>query len=176
LERDVDNAVESATADLCDGNSPAPLNFLQKQAERTPEGRSVKVQSGNPAGRPVGSRNKATLIAETLLDGGVETLTRTIMDHALDGNATAMRLCFERIIAPRRARPVQFNLPPITETADADPAAAMAAVTTAMTQVGRHPRRGGRVAKVVDTYVRALEVSDFDRRLKALEAVYAADA
>jgi hypothetical protein len=174
LERDVSNAAENAAVDLHDGNSPAPVNFLQKQAERTPEGRFAKGQSGNPAGRPAGSRNKATLIAETLLDGDVETLTRTIMDHALDGHATAMRLCFDRIIAPRRARPVQFNLPPITETADA--AAAMAAVTTAMTQGVVTPAEGAEIARVVDTYVRALEVSDFDRRLKALEAVYAADA
>ena len=65
-------------------------------------------------------------------------------------------------------------MPPITETADA--AAATAAVTTAMTQGVVTPAEGVEIAKVVDTYVRALEVSDFDRRLKALEAVYAADA
>ena len=84
-----------------------------------------------------------------------------------------MRLCFERIVAPRRARPVQLDLPPIA--APADIAAAMAAVTAAVTGGVITPAEGAEVAKVVDTYVRAIEASDFDRRLKALEADYAAD-
>jgi hypothetical protein len=35
-----------------------------------------KGQSGNPDGRPKGSRHKATLAAEALLDGEAEVLTR----------------------------------------------------------------------------------------------------
>jgi hypothetical protein len=44
-------------------------------ADRTSEDRFRPGQSGNPAGRPVGSRNKATLAAEALLDGEAEKLT-----------------------------------------------------------------------------------------------------
>ena len=33
-------------------------------------------QSGNPSGRPHGSRNKATLALEALLDGEGEAITR----------------------------------------------------------------------------------------------------
>ncbi len=92
------------------------------------------------------------------------------MALAMDGDALALRLCLDRIIAPRRARPVHLDLPPIAEAADI--AAAMAAVTGGVIT----PGEGAEVAKVVDTYVRAIEPSDFDRRLKALEAAYAADA
>jgi hypothetical protein len=46
---------------------------------------------------------------------------------ALDGNATALRLRLQRLLAPRRERPVGFALPP-TENAG-DIVAAMAAVT-----------------------------------------------
>jgi len=95
------------------------------------------------------------------------------MEFALDGDPTAMRLCFERIVAPRRTRPVQLDLPPIA--APADIAAVMAAVTAAVIAGVITPAEGAEVAKVVDTYVRAIEASDFDRRLKALEADYAAD-
>ena len=159
--------------DLTEGNSPMPESNLQIQVERTPEGHFAKGQSGNPAGKPLGCRNRASRAAETLLDAEAEALTRKVMEFALDGDPTAMRLCFERIVAPRRTRPVQLDLPPIA--APADIAAVMAAVTAAVTAGVITPAEGAEVAKVVDTYVRAIEASDFDRRLKALEADYAAD-
>ena len=83
-----------------------------------------------------------------------------------------MRLCFDRIIAPRRARPVHLDLPPIAEPADI--AAAMAAITAAVAEGAITPAEGAEVGMVVETYLRALEASDFDRRLKALEAANAA--
>jgi len=147
-----------------------PESPVQYQVERTPEGHFVKGESGNPAGKPPGCRNHASRTAEILLDSEVEALTRKAMALAMDGDALALRLCLDRIIAPRRARPVHLDLPPIAEAADI--AAAMAAVTWGVIT----PGEGAEVAKVVDTYVRAIEASDFDRRLKALEAAYAADA
>ena len=151
-----------------------PESPVQYQVERTPEGHFVKGQSGNPAGKPPGCRNHASRTAEILLDSEVEALTRKAMALAVDGDALALRLCLDRIIAPRRARPVHLELPPIAEPADI--AAAMAAVTAAVAGGVITPGEGAEVAKVVDTYVRAIEASDFDRRLKALEAAYAADA
>jgi hypothetical protein len=158
--------------DLINGNSATPESDLQIQVERTPQGHFVKGQSGNPAGKPPGCRNQATRIAEALLDGQVEALTRKAMALALDGDASAMRLCFERIIAPRRARPVQLDLPPIAEPADI--ATAMAAITAAVAEGAITPGEGAEIGMVVETYLRALEASDFDRRLKALEAAHAA--
>lgn len=149
-----------------------PESDLQIQVERTPEGHFAKGQSGNPAGKPPGCRNQATRIAEALLDGEVEALTRKAMALALDGDSAAMRLCFERIIAPRRARPVHLDLPPIVDPADI--AAAMAAITAAVAEGTITPGEGAEVGMVVETYLRALEASDFDRRLKALEANHAA--
>jgi hypothetical protein len=158
--------------DLINGNSATPESDLQIQVERTPQGHFVKGQSGNPAGKPPGCRNQATRIAEALLDGQVEALTRKAMALALDGDASAMRLCFERIIAPRRARPVHLDLPPIAEAADI--ARAMAAITAAVAEGAITPGEGAEIGMVVETYLRALEASDFDRRLKALEAGHAA--
>ena len=158
--------------DLAEGNSLMPESDLQIQVERTPQGHFVKGQSGNPAGKPPGCRNHASRTAETLLDGEVEALIRKAVALALDGNAAALRLCFDRIIAPRRARPVHLDLPPIAEPADV--AAAMAAVTAAVAEGAITPAEGAEVGMVVETYLRALEASDFDRRLKALEDANAA--
>jgi len=172
LERDREIS-GNALVDLAEENSAAPESGLQIQVERTPEGRFVKGQSGNPAGKTLGCRNHMARIVDTLLEGGVEELTRRVMEFAFDGDPTAMRLCFERIAAPRRTRPVQLDVPPITTPADIT--AAMAAVTAAVVGGVITPAEGAEVAKVVDTYVRAIEASDFDRRLKALEADYAAE-
>jgi Family of unknown function (DUF5681) len=102
------------------------VDSLQKQEERdaqgrfpkgmsgNPEGRFKPGQSGNPAGRPPGTRNKATESAELLLEGEAEALTREAVELALAGDATALRLCLDRLIPPRRERKVQLdNIPPV---------------------------------------------------------------
>ena len=70
-----------------------------------------KGQSGNPSGRPRGARNKTTLAVEALLDGEAEVLTRKAIERAKDGDSVALRLCLERILPPRKDRPVSFALP-----------------------------------------------------------------
>ena len=77
-----------------------------------------KGQSGNPAGRRVGCRNKTTIAAAALLTGEAEALTRRAVELALVGDPTAMRLCIERILPPCRERAVKFVLPPIESAAD----------------------------------------------------------
>lgn len=75
-------------------------------------------QSGNPSGRPKGALNKATLAAQALLDGEVEVLTRKVVELAKDGNPMALRLCLERLLPPRKDRPVILNLPEIKGAED----------------------------------------------------------
>jgi Family of unknown function (DUF5681) len=89
-----------------------------------------KGQSGNPARRRVGCRNKTTIAAASLLEGEAEALTRRAVELALVGDPTAMRLCIERILPPCRERTVKFVLPPIESAADIAPA--MKAVTSAL--------------------------------------------
>src|SRR5689334_20124190 len=48
-------------------------------------------ESGNSAGRPVGARHKATVAAETLLDGEAEGLTRKVLEMALSGSCMGSR-------------------------------------------------------------------------------------
>lgn len=49
-------------------------------------------QSGNPSGRPKGSRNATTLALEGLLDGQANALTQKAIDLALTGDMAALRL------------------------------------------------------------------------------------
>jgi hypothetical protein len=93
-------------------------NTGQKQNHLFPPG-----QSGNPNGRPLGSRNKTTLAIESLLDGEAETLTRKAIELAKAGDLVALRLCLDRVCPPRKDRPVTFAMPTLETAADVKRAA-----------------------------------------------------
>jgi hypothetical protein len=78
-----------------------------------------------------------------------------------------LRLCLDRIIAPRRERPIQLAVPPIRSASDI--AAAMAAIVKAAAQGTITPDEAFKLSQMVDTFVRAIDTSDFDRRLQMLE-------
>jgi hypothetical protein len=138
-------------------------DFLQKQRRRGTGRPFVKGQSGNPAGRRAGARNKAT----QPLDGEAAALARKAVDMALAGDALAMRLCLDRIIAPRRERPVAPALPPIRSVADL--AGVMAAVADAAARGTISASEAAAWVQFVEIYVRAIDTADFDRRLRLLE-------
>jgi hypothetical protein len=121
---------------------------------------------GNP-GRPQGARHKATLAAESLLDGEAEALTRKAIERALEGDATALRLCLDRIIPPRKERPLQIALPALTSASDA--AAAMATITQGVASGDITTGEAADLSALVTGFAKALETSDLERRIAALE-------
>jgi hypothetical protein len=143
------------------------VDSLQKQPARGPGRPFEKGRSGNPAGRRPGARNKATLAAEALFDSEAEALSRKAVELALGGSEGALRLCLDRIIAPRRERPIQLTVPPIRSASDI--AAAMGAIVKAAAQGAITADEAFKLSHMVDTFVRAIETSDFDRRLQILE-------
>ena len=85
-----------------------------------------------------------------------------------------MRLCLERIVGPYRERAVEFTMPPIRNAADL--AGAMAAVADPAAQGAVTPREAMQFGHVVEAYVGAVEATEFERRLRALEAAHAEPA
>ena len=128
-----------------------------------------KGQSGNPAGRRQGSRNKVTLAIEEMLDGEAEVLTRKVIDLAKAGDMVALRLCLDRIVPPRKDRPVTFNLPTLETTADA--AKSSAIVVQAVASGELTPSEAADLSKVRDSFARTLEAANFEKRLAKLEQV-----
>ena len=74
-------------------------------------------------GRPRGSRNKATIAIESLLQGQAEALTQTAVAKALEGDSMALRLCMERIAPAPKDQPVSFSLPKMNNSLEASGAA-----------------------------------------------------
>ena len=114
---------------------------------------------GNP-GRPKGARHRITRVAEAL--------TRKAVDLALAGDSMALRLCLERILPPRKERPVDIELPSLTGAKDA--VAASAALLAAVAGGEIAPGEATAIGKLLELHLRAIEAHDLETRLAALEA------
>ena len=137
-------------------------------------GRLRKGRSGNPVGRPRGIPNPTTRAALLLLDGEAEGLTRKAVELALAGDAAALRLCLDRVLGPRRGRPVELALPPIDSAADL--VSAMAAVAAAAGSGAITPDEALQLSQMADSIVRALAARAEERRRQRHAEFYAKSA
>lgn len=127
----------------------------------------AKGESGNPGGRPIGSRNKTTIALENLLDGQAEALTQKAVDMALEGDRHALRLVLERIISPCKSQPIQFELPKVTTAADV--ATAQGAVISAMSDGNITPDEASIVSVILEGRRKSIETIELEDRVIELE-------
>ena len=146
--------VKSASDDRNNGSNTA---------ERNPNGTFAL---GN-RGKPKGARHKATKAVEDLLEGQAEGITQKAIELALAGDTTALRLCIERIIPPRKDTPVNFYLPSMHSSSDAVKGAA--SILDAVSNGDLTPLEATSVMALVERYRRALETSELEDRISALE-------
>ncbi|WP_146347422.1 DUF5681 domain-containing protein [Phaeobacter marinintestinus] len=118
-------------------------------------------------GKPKGARHAITRAVEELLQGQAEVLTQKAIDRALEGDVTALRLCIDRIAPARKDAPVSFDLPAMQSAVEA--AKAAEAVLSAVSGGEITPLEGAAVMGLVEQYRRALELTEFEKRIDALE-------
>jgi|SRR5579871_393734 len=138
------------------------------------KGRFAKGASGNPAGRPPGSRNKASLLMEALLEDEVEQLTRKAIELAVAGDTLALRLCLDRILPPRKDRPINLSLHPIETMPQV--CSAMSTVMAAIGDGRITPAEGETLAKILTVQTTLLKTDDLERRIEELEKFSADNA
>ena len=129
--------------------------------------RYQKGESGNLKGRPKGSRNKASLAVEALLDGEAEVLTRKLIEAAKDGDMAALKFCLERIVPVRRSRSVSFDLPDVSTTEGV--LVAYDSVLEAVATGELTPDEGETVARLLEAKQRVMSTTALEKRVKALE-------
>ena len=95
-------------------DAPPPDNSRNLEV-RDASGRFRKGQSGNPAGPPRGSKHWASRMAEALIDGEGDAITRVVIQKALAGEDVALRICMDRLLPPRKFRTVRFDLPRLAD-------------------------------------------------------------
>ena len=69
------------------------MDRFDHSSARDESGRFLPGQSGNPAGKRPGTKNRATLMAE----GEAEALLRLVVEKALAGDGVAARFLLGRI-------------------------------------------------------------------------------
>ena len=138
-----------------------------ENAGRDQGGRFTPGQSGNPSGKPSGTRHRATRAVEAMLEGQHEQLTRAAIDKALTGDTIALRLCLDRIAPPRKDAPITVALPAVRSAADA--VEASIAVLSAVAGGDITPDEAGRVMALLTAHKAIVEAGDLEARIKALE-------
>src|SRR5215471_19296713 len=129
-------------------------------------------QSGNPAGRAVGSRNKKTLAVEAALFDRAQELVDDLVERAKNGEPAAMRLAMERILPVGRGRPLPIELPSIRSTEDA--LAAADVIMDALKEGAISAREAVDLLRVVEGLTRLTGAIDFIKKVARREVARAA--
>lgn len=124
-------------------------------------------QSGNPAGRPAGSRNKAINMLLALMDNDAPEITRAVIDAAKGGDLMAAKIILDRLIPPAKERPVNVDLPD-TKTAQGI-AAAQDAILQAVAGGDLLPGEGQTLSVILEGKRRAIETQELADRITKLE-------
>jgi hypothetical protein len=144
-------------------NAPTKKTTLGEDAAKT--GRRGTFKPGQSGGEAEGNEKR-----DHGGDGspdGRRKRGRKAIELAKAGDMTAIRLCMERILPPRKDRPVSFTLPTITSAKDA--LSALSALLTAVSTGELTPSEAAEVGKLVHGYVKATEINELPERLERLE-------
>ena len=147
-------------------NQPRKTNTMRI---KIPHKRGRPFQPGNRFGhgRPAGSRNKASLLLDQLLEGEGPAILQKVIQHAKKGDRTAMRLCLERLCPPRRERLLKLALPEIHTASDVN--AAFRTVVQALGQGEITTDQAEHFINVLEFGRKAIDTEQVANRLAKLE-------
>jgi hypothetical protein len=121
---------------------------------------------GNP-GRPPGSKNKTTRILEELAEGQAEELVQKMMELALAGDVSCIRMALERLWSPRRGQPIKFDMPPLKTSTDV--LNAIIALWNAIREGRLTPDEASTLSLVAERSMAVINLQEILRRLEVLE-------
>jgi hypothetical protein len=135
--------------------------------KRPAKGRWRKGTSGNPAGRPTGSRSQSTVFFQELLSGQGEALIQKGIELSLQGDTRALSICWDRLLPPQKERTIELPLPSVTDAKSVS--AALAAVVTAVAEGCITPGEAECLSRVLETQMRVVEFEALAQRVAELE-------
>ncbi len=138
------------------------MGTIESSALRDANGRFVPGQSGNPAGKKPGTRNRATLLRAALAEGEDIATARIVIDKALSGDAVAARFILDRLTPRPRGRAIALDLP--AGAGARDVVAAFDATLQAMASGEITPDEALTVTRVLDGKVKALKAQAREKR------------
>jgi uncharacterized protein DUF5681 len=126
-----------------------------------------KGASGNPRGSRTGSKHKSTVFAEALLKGETEGIVRKVVECALKGDPTCLKLALDRILPAPKTRPISFPLPVVHSTGDA--LSALTALVKGLSSGEILPEESQSLVETITAFIRCVEVAGLEDRLVELE-------
>lgn len=122
--------------------------------------------SGNPAGRPKGSRNAATRALAELVDADGAVIVAKLIEQAKAGEPVALRLAVERLL-PRLERRVEVEIPRVSAAGDV--AGAVADVIALAASGDLTIEEAQAFLRLLEQQRKVIETSDLAVRLQAIE-------
>jgi len=125
-----------------------------------------KGQSGNPNGRPKGKLSQSTELAKNLLAENSESLIQKLIELALDGDMTALKICIDRICPPLKAQSQAVDIDynknqSLTQTAKQ--------ILEQVTQGNIPPDVGTQLINSIITITRTKDIEEIQQRIEAIE-------
>ena len=140
-------------------------HIAQHGAQRPTRGGFMPGVSGNPAGRPKGSKDKKTLVAQEFEKEG-SAVAAVVIEKAKGGDMTAANIVLQRISPPLKSRGerVQFSLDaqaPLTEQGRQ--------ILMAVAEAQIDPDTGKLLIECLCSFAGLMQVDELSERLAALE-------
>lgn len=127
--------------------------------------------SGNPKGRPQGSRHRATRAALQLLEGDLEKITRKLVETAIAGEAWAITLVMNKLIPTPKDSPVTFAAPRLDTATDLR--VALTCILRAVSRGELTPQEALAVSGVVGSLGLAMQVEELEAEIEQLQGAQA---
>ncbi len=147
------------------------MNELAENTAKKQRGKPfAKGQSGNPMGKPKGCKNHSTRLALELAQGQLENIMQNLINLALDGDLTAMKLLLDKVLPNSRERALpQLDLSITENTKDLPKLSAeiINAVASGMIT----PTEGEKLNALLASHAQIIATADFEERLKKLESM-----
>ena len=123
--------------------------------------------SGNPAGKPAGTRSKSTQLLLVLMQDGAQKITQAVIEAAQGGDLMAAKIILDRVMPPAKERPVCVDLPD-TSTSEGV-TAAQNAILQAVATGELLPGEATTLSNIVEAKRRAIETHELAGRITQLE-------
>jgi hypothetical protein len=124
-------------------------------------------ESGNPNGRPKGSRNRTTSVLRALIGNEAEDIIRVLVEAARNGNVSAAKVLLDRILPPARTGTGDVSLP---LTSEQPVTVAVDELIRAVSAGEVAPSDAAVIATLLRTRAELTDLAELERRLAHLEA------
>ena len=143
-----------------------PSKNKDKTVPISKNGRFVKGNPGGP-GRPQGSRNRATILARSLMAGALPEIIQDVIKQAKEGDFAAQKLLIERLVPVPKDNVIRADFGELNNIDDLPEAAGRIIKAVGDSEIT--PSEALTMSRLLVNHVKLIELSEMDKRLTALE-------